>query len=620
MKLTMLELKSWQSYKHSTIALDGPVSVFYGLNASGKSSLARAIGFLLRGSAAAVEGTRSMPARRLIRTGEDSTELIGQIIRREGDAPVEVNRRLTTRALTTRVQGKEVPNEAFDFFAPPGIADPDSVFRILADTEGLFLMDGEAQKALLLTLVEQAVPAEIADALPLHRIQATVRTITDLDGAYDAAYRARAEANGKRKALRAVADPGSTTKPDLGAIRTKLTGLQREYHELLAQGGEQMGERRALEDERGRLVTQRDQAAVRIRELGQRSEAEARLKALDASITQAAQAQMARANAVAQIAPLRAELERLKQQREGLAALGAGKKVALACPTCARTFTVEERTALADTLAQRSKELEKGIAEREQALPAVPDTKKLDEQRGAVQRIVQGLDSYEEQQRTAVARLAEVDARLATLPAAAGPSPEAETLRGRIAKGDENLRTAEALSRAIDEYAAYTTRAAALDAEVAELEVLVKHLGPKGIKERLLGQRIGALQAKVNRVLGVFELSADYVAEPWELRIKGVPSRLMARSEAFLCGIAHQIALAAVTGVRLCVIDGMDLLDLENRTALMQILELAVSQKVLDQAIVFATFATQPEPSRAAWLAHYLVEGSGDGSLVRRLG
>jgi hypothetical protein len=66
---------------------------------------------------------------------------------------------------------------------------------------------------------------------------------------------------------------------------------------------------------------------------------------------------------------------------------------------------------------------------------------------------------------------------------------------------------------------------------------------------------------------------------------------MLSDSERLRFGVAFQVALAAVTGLRFVVIDRADMLDGPTRSLLYDVL----SEAEIDQAIVFATGARVPE-------------------------
>lgn len=259
------------------------------------------------------------------------------------------------------------------------------------------------------------------------------------------------------------------------------------------------------------------------------------------------------------------------------------------------------------------------ITTKEQAIGAVPDTAALEQERA---RLDQGQGRRGELVKaveTAKKRIEHLTKQLAETPAVSGEPDSLGALRERIRRGEASLTGSRDLNQRIDAYAAYREQASALEREVFDLEVLCDKLGPKGIREGLIGARLGALQAEVNRVLGAFGLQVEYVAEPWEVRVNASSGPGLGKAEAFRAGVAHQVALAHVTGVRFLQVDGLDILDTGNRAAFFGVLDFAVTQKLIDQALVYATYTKEPKPSSIPWAKFFLVEYAGDSTAIRPL-
>jgi hypothetical protein len=109
--------------------------------------------------------------------------------------------------------------------------------------------------------------------------------------------------------------------------------------------------------------------------------------------------------------------------------------------------------------------------------------------------------------------------------------------------------------------------------------------------------RIGSFTEDLNRHLAAFGYTCNLALEPFEVRVIspkdsrfGFALKHLSESEQFRFGVAFQIALAMVTGLRFVVIDRADLLDKERRKTLTSLLV----NSALDQAIVLATSEEAP--------------------------
>ena len=228
-----------------------------------------------------------------------------------------------------------------------------------------------------------------------------------------------------------------------------------------------------------------------------------------------------------------------------------------------------------------------------------------------------------EQQRTlrdqAAADLVALDAQLAALPAVV--SDTLTTVQARITKGREHLKVAEGQVAAAQAWTRYDERLTGLRQEQTDLERLCQAYGPKGIRERLLGERLGALTDRVNLVLGQFGRAVEFQVDPWAIRLDGVPPQLMARSALFRVGLAFQIALAEVTGLKIVVVDGIDILDATNRATLFAVLDKALAEGWIEQVVILATALSEAAFTKA-WPASwgvFRITREGSASSIQRI-
>ena len=112
-----------------------------------------------------------------------------------------------------------------------------------------------------------------------------------------------------------------------------------------------------------------------------------------------------------------------------------------------------------------------------------------------------------------------------------------------------------------------------------------------------VSSRMGSFTEDLNCRLAVFAYTCTIALDPLEIRVGGskdnhfsLPLRHLSEAEQFRFGMAFQISLAMVTGLRFVVIDRADLLDKEKRKMLTSLL---LNSK-LDQAIVLATSEDAP--------------------------
>src|SRR5258708_19388733 len=103
---------------------------------------------------------------------------------------------------------------------------------------------------------------------------------------------------------------------------------------------------------------------------------------------------------------------------------------------------------------------------------------------------------------------------------------------------------------------------------------------------------MGSFTEELNRHLTVFGYTCNLALDPFEIRVSGskdnhfnLALKHLSESEQFRFGVAFQISLAMITGLRFVVIDRADLLDKERKKMLTSFL----LHSKLHQAIVLAT-------------------------------
>ncbi|MDO7788808.1 AAA family ATPase [Desulforamulus aquiferis] len=176
---------------------------------------------------------------------------------------------------------------------------------------------------------------------------------------------------------------------------------------------------------------------------------------------------------------------------------------------------------------------------------------------------------------------------------------EIRVLDQQIAKAEEQLIKAGELSALAKRREEMKQNLATLTTEVEDMEVLVKALGPEGVRKNMLASLLDSFQSRVNDRLnrlteGGYQLS---LGENMELlcRTNGgpmLPLKLLSKSEQLRVGIAVQEALSHAVGLSFLAIDEADMLDQENRDLLTgMLLDLA---EEYDQVLVFTTVGEVP--------------------------
>lgn len=144
------------------------------------------------------------------------------------------------------------------------------------------------------------------------------------------------------------------------------------------------------------------------------------------------------------------------------------------------------------------------------------------------------------------------------------------------------------------------------------VEAAVKALGPGGAVRALhMGQGFPEVLKEVSGIAEVLGVgSVKVTASPkWLVEVAGRPAELLSASERFRVSLAFAVVIAKRTGVNMLCLDGADILDDDNRGALIPLVE----GLGLDQVIVTATSTQQGEP----WPEWTTIRLSNEGGVTK---
>lgn len=589
MKITALSVNNIGDVEHAKLAFTKSIALLLGLNGQGKTTLCRAVELVLRGDIFAFTG-RAAPIASLI-GGADQTALVGATIERAAAKPVAIERALSPRGVTTSVDGQTATKAVFDYFSPNGMRDPEGVWRVVCNATAALELESAALKDLLSSLIDQGVPAAMLEGLPLAgHIKGVPSTIDGILAAHDVVFEKRKLAKKDLAGIRIPKKPDEepVSKEDLGEIDAAIAGLETNVEALIASQGEARGLRTAAEQRLARAetaVAAKSKARV---DLGHQDDAEKASEAAQAAFEDAERRAAAPAPVAGRRGILLNEQTLLLGIKANLSKFIEATK-AKDCPHCGTSVEPVGARRTLERIEKRlpdlAKELEKNPA------PAAVATINVASFRQARDTAAKKLLDIAEADRALAAAETEQQAatgELAATAAVADP-PALATLRERIATGRTNKAEAEKINA---DHAAHLTESAKhkkTAKTVEELEALCEAFGPKGIAEKLLTERVGAMQMTLNGLMKTFGLALTFRTDPWGVRVNGRPIVSLSASERFRAGVAFQLALAETTSARFAMIDGADILDGENRAILFELLETAVAKGWVDQAIVTAT-------------------------------
>lgn len=315
----------------------------------------------------------------------------------------------------------------------------------------------------------------------------------------------------------------------------------------------------------------------------------------------------------ARIRPRLAELREQVRKLEGqLPELGAARKrlavveAALAedgtCPTCGGPVrdrgklegeaaelgaTIDTLAAVPGQLQETRAKLASGEAALAELLPQIAEAQKLTSQAERVEQARAELGRLRAQAQDPTALEADL---------AAAREAEAAVVDRQQAHADF-LAAEKAAKEAAAKLAALTT-------EREALEALVAWSGPKGLRARLLAERIGPFEDALGGILELFGLRGQHVEAKEGLQLEvaragdsaWVPWEELSDSEQLRVGFAYVVAFAVYSGLRIAVLDRIEALDAEGQQALFDAALLASRSGWCDHILLLGVDVRCPVP------------------------
>lgn len=568
MNLTYLELKRFRSFTATKIPLGAPRVLIAGLNGSGKSTIRDSIRWALTGHC---EGTdaKGAGAEVLIPVGEKTADVIIDVA---GIGAV-------ARSFTEKTGGgfsifgftgtSQVQQQALYFKLQ---TTPQFLDAVLDTAVFLDLNHAEA-KALVLGLLNVKIP--VGDQ---------VFTLDEVDQQYKVAFDDRKAA--KKSFAGCVVPPMPEAQmPTIEKILGQLTMLREALGAARQEAGTVIGRRNAL-------LAALSQHAVLSEPEEDLTEAiagaESSLSAIEAEVVPAAEP--------AKGDPSRVVFLRSRQAAilEHVPSNGCVLGFNISCLTPAKQFQM----AVGDINA----ELAKLTPPAQNVATESPLT--------AARRHLTLLQTRQQRREATLAanqreqdRLEAARQELAQLPETAQAEADIAGLEARIRKGEDLLTSARSHWQAVERHQQALEQQQALAADVERLEALVELLGPKGARATALSEAMGRFQDAVNPYLKPFGWTISFSVEPWQVFANKRPVETYSKSERFRIGIALQMGIAMLSGLKFAVIDELDMLDVGNRKTVSQML----MQAPLDQIIFLGTREpSQPLPNVPGALAYRL--------------
>jgi hypothetical protein len=592
MRVERATLINFRSHKHTVVTFER-INFVRGMNRTGKSGIAMAIEMTLAGRCAVTdEGGKGF--EQLIRQDEQratvklecSCATITLTLDRTVGRTLKVETgRGTPEGLT--ILGKQAQE-----WIAENIATPDVVNASL--NAWRFMKSGDNEQAALLARVLLPAKLELSSDVTAWLAGSGLAIVerSSLFGTIEATHKAistaRTDVNRTLRDMKAITEPepvvgsSATIKEKLDQLRTEHDALNQRL--FTATHEDEITERRKVR--LATVDTELKVAAVAVLDASKKLLSTEDRTQLEQKATLRNRQEQLRETLTLE----RANLDRIA---EALDYADDGR-----CAACKQPLPADVRTAGITTLNKRRTESKKIIERLEKELRASLDGEAAAKQiaadnanRKLHQEAETTLERWRQEERDltgSVSVVSSIDA---------SESETIESLREKIAalqaKVTRGLDLLGSTAAREEQHAVYQRQLKLkINAErkLSDLEKLLEYFGPRGIKAKLIAERLDMFTERVNAVLDWWGYSLSFSIEPYALTITEVDGpaltpKQLSDSERYRLGVAFGIAIADWTGLRLLIADGADILDKTDKWQLAQ----ALLQSDLEQAIVTST-------------------------------
>lgn len=566
MRITKLEITNFQGLRHAALDVSAPVLLVAGHNGAGKSSLLDAIAMAFNGQ----------PRR--VSLKKDMAQLVTEGAKK-GEARVE----WLDAAYEVQVCGVALPTGK-------GSALTDSPFLpFVLDASRFAALDAKDRRRVLFDLTDaSASPAEVGKRLEAKGLDlALFEKVKPLlrSGLPAAVEQAKAYASEARGAWKAITGENYGSEKAVDWAPELLATVVTE--DQVAEAGKNL---QLLEDDL----------------------AEAQ-QALGAS-KQARQAADGRAQRIAKLRELvdleprrRNKLTTDEQNQDEwsekvmaaeLASSGSVPHQPLTCPHCQGAVDLQ-----AGTLVVHQPPEQIADAEAARRLP------EYREYLASAQRAVANSQRDLDECQAAAEQIKALETESASAPTAEaianGEQAINELRQARDASRAKLVALQEALEAATQREASIA-KAQAAHQDVVAWTGMVDALSPTGIPAEILADAIGPVNELLQRLSGTAGWSPVQISADIDVTFGGRLYGLLSESERWRCDATIALAIATISGLRLVLLDRLDVLDLPSRNQAIALMRAMTSDREIDSVVVAGTLkepmAKTPEWLQAVWI------------------
>ncbi|MCC2950743.1 AAA family ATPase [Pseudomonas sp. 203-8] len=566
MRITKLEITNFQGLRHAALDVSAPVLLVAGHNGAGKSSLLDAIAMAFNGQ----------PRR--VSLKKDMAQLVTEGAKK-GEARVE----WLDAAYEVQVCGVALPTGK-------GSALTDSPFLPYVLDASLFAsLDAKERRRVLFDLSGASTsPNQIAERLVAKgHAAALVEKVKPLlrSGFPAAVEQAKAYASESRGAWKAITGENYGSEKAVDWTPALLATVVTE--DQVAEAGKNL---QLLEDDL----------------------AEAQ-QALGAS-KQARQAADGRAQRIAKLRELvdleprrRNKLTTDEQNQDEwsekvmaaeLASSGSVPHQPLTCPHCQGAVDLQ-----AGTLVVHQPPEQIADAEAARRLP------EYREYLASAQRAVANSQRDLDECLAAAEQIKALEAESVEAPSAEaianGEQAINELRQARDASRAKLVALQEALEAATQREASIA-KARAAHQDVVAWTGMADALSPTGIPAEILADAIGPVNDTLKRLSGIAGWSPVEISTEIDVTFGGRLYGLLSESERWRCDTTIALTIATISGLRLALLDRLDVLDLPSRNQAIALMRAMTSDREVDSVIVAGTLkepmAKTPEWLQAVWI------------------